>query len=157
VLRLPASELRDCSPDAADVLGRDLAEALIERLAVGSDPYAALVRALELRGIRAPDPLVRAAVLALGRPRARVGAVAAELGLSARQLQRWLSDAVGYGPKMLSRVLRFRRLQQLPLAPLAELALDAGYADQAHMTAEVTSLAGISPVRFLIDRKPTAT
>jgi AraC-like DNA-binding protein len=151
VLGLPASQLRDSSPDAADIFGRDVAEALLERLAAGADPYTVLVRALELRGVRTPDPLVQAAVAALGRPRARVGAVAAELGVSARQLQRRLSDAVGYGPKMLARVLRFCRLQQLPPAPLVELALDAGYADQAHMTAEVTSLAGISPVRFLKD------
>jgi AraC-like DNA-binding protein len=156
VLGLPASELRDNSPDAADVLGRDVAEALLERLAAGSDPYEVLLRALDLRGVGAPDPLVRAAVVALGRPRARVGAVAAELGVSARQLQRRLTDAVGYGPKMLARVLRFRRLQQLSPAPLVELALDAGYADQAHMTAEVTRLAGISPVRFLKDWTPTA-
>jgi hypothetical protein len=57
---------------------------------------------------------------------------------------------------MLQRVLRFRRLQALPPAPLVELALDASYADQAHMTAEVTRLAAISPVRFLKDRTPTA-
>jgi AraC-like DNA-binding protein len=82
--------------------------------------------------------------------------VAGELGVSERQLQRRVCDAVGYGPKMLARVLRFRRLQALAPAPLAELALDAGYADQAHMTAEVTRLAGISPVRFLKDRTPTA-
>ena len=82
--------------------------------------------------------------------------VAGELGVSARQLHRRVSDAVGYGPKMLQRVLRFRRLQALPPAPLVELALEAGYADQAHMTAEVTQLAGVSPVRFLKDRAPTA-
>jgi len=95
----------------------------------------------------------------------RVPAVAAELGLSARQLQRRVVEAVGYGPKTLARVLRFRRLQALaasPIdpheaapAPLVDLALDAGYADQAHMTAEVTRLAGLSPVRFLKDRTPT--
>jgi AraC-like DNA-binding protein len=156
VLGIPASELRDSSPNAADVLGRDVAEALLERLSAGSDPSGVLLRALELRGVHGPDPLVRAAVAALGRPRARVGPVAAELGVSARQLQRRLGDAVGYGPKMLARVLRFRRLQRLAPAPLVELALDAGYADQAHMTAEVTSLAGISPVRFLKDWTPTA-
>ena len=156
VLGVPASELCDVSPDAADVLGRDVAAALLEALAAGSDPLELLLRAAQLRGVGAPDPLVRAAVLALGRPRARVGAVAAELGVSARQLQRRLSDGVGYGPKILARVLRFRRLQALPPAPLAELALDAGYADQAHMTAEVTRLAGMSPVRFLKDRTPTA-
>jgi hypothetical protein len=68
---------------------------------------------------------VRAAVVAFGRPHARVDPVGAELCVSARQLQRRVSDAVGYGPKVLARVLRFRRLQALPPAPLAELALDA--------------------------------
>jgi AraC-like DNA-binding protein len=156
VFGLPASELCDIAPDAADVLGRDVAGALLEELASGRDPHAVLLRALELRGVREVDPLVRTALLALARPRARVGSVAAELGVSARQLQRRVGDAVGYGPKMLQRVLRFRRLQALPPAPLVELALDAGYADQAHMTAEVTQLAGLSPVRFLKDRTPTA-
>jgi AraC-like DNA-binding protein len=108
---------------------------------------------------------VRAAIDALDHRHARVAAVAAELGVSARQLQRRVVDAVGYGPKMLARVLRFRRLQALaappgdpgsaPEPPLVDLALDAGYADQAHMTAEVTRLAGLSPVRFLKDRTPT--
>jgi AraC-like DNA-binding protein len=154
VLGLPASELCDVSPNAAEVLGHDVVAALLEELAAGSDPQA-LLRALQLRGAEL-DPLVRAAIVALGRPRARVGPVAAELGVSSRQLHRRVRDAVGYGPKMLQRVLRFRRLQALPPAPLVELALDAGYADQAHMTAEVTRLAGISPVRFLKDRTPTA-
>jgi AraC-like DNA-binding protein len=156
VLGLPASELCDSFPDAADVLGRQVAAGLVEELSAGQDPHVLLRRAVELRGVREPDPLVSAAVRALGRPRARVGVVAVELGVSTRQLQRRISDAVGYPPKMLQRVLRFRRLQALPPAPLAELALDAGYADQAHMTAEVTALAGVSPVRFLKDRAPTA-
>jgi AraC-like DNA-binding protein len=151
VLGLPASELRDVSPDAAEVLGGDAAATLLEALAASPDPQALLLRAVALRGAREVDPLVSAAVVALGRPDARVGRVASELGVSARQLQRRVSDGVGYGPKMLARVLRLRRLQTLPAAPLAELALDAGYADQAHMTEEVTRLAGVSPVRFLKD------
>lgn len=156
VLGLPVSELRDVSADAAEVLGRDVAAALLEQLQAGRDPHALLVRALELRGEHEIDPLVSAAVLALGRPRARVGDVAAGIGVSSRHLQRRVRDAVGYGPKTLQRVLRFRRLQALPGAPLVELALHAGYSDQAHMTAEVTRLAGMPPVRFLKDRSPTA-
>ncbi len=155
VLGLPASELCDLSPDAAEVLGRDVVAALLTELAADPDPQARLLQAVQLRGVEL-DPLVRAAVVALGRPRARVGSVADELGVSARQLHRRVNGAVGYGPKMLTRVLRFRRLQALPPAPLVELALEAGYADQAHMTAEVTRLAGVSPVRFLKDRTPTA-
>ncbi len=156
VLGLPASELCDISADAADVLGRNVCAPLLDALASGYDPHALLLQAVDPHGAVHPDPLVSAAVQALARPRARVSPVAAELGVSARQLQRRIGDAVGYGPKMLQRVLRFRRLQALAPAPLVELALDAGYADQAHMTAEVKQLAGLSPVRFLKDRTPTA-
>ncbi len=165
-LGLPATELRDEEPNAVEVLGRARADRLLEELQAGRDPHAILSRAIELGAASAPDPLVRAAVAALDRPGVRVATVADQLGLSARQLQRRVADAVGYGPKLLARVLRFRRLQALagppagrsraaPRAPLVDLALDAGYADQAHMTAEVTHLAGLSPVRFLKDRTPT--
>ncbi len=163
---LPASELRDTVAGGADVLGREATAKLLDELEAARDPHAILLCALERGADALPDPVVHAVVLALGRPEARVGSVAAELGLSARQLQRRVTDAVGYGPKTLARVLRFRRLQTLAAActdragaraaGLAELALDAGYADQAHMTAEVTRLAGLSPVRFLKDRTPTA-
>ena len=150
------SEIRDLAPDAAEVLGRDVAAALLDQLNAGSDPHALLHRALELRGLGEPDPLMHAAISALSRPQARISSVADDLGVSARHLQRRVTDAVGYGPKMLARVLRFRRLQALSPGPLVELALKAGYADQSHMTAEVTRLAGIPPVRFLKDRTPTA-
>jgi AraC-like DNA-binding protein len=152
VLGLPASELRDFSVDASDVLGRDVASALLEDLRAGAEPHVRLLRALEERGVCEIDPTVGAAVAALGHSRSRVDEVADAVGLSARQLQRRITDAVGYGPKTLQRVLRFRRLQELPPAPLVELALDAGYADQAHMTVEVGRLAGMTPVRFLKDR-----
>jgi AraC-like DNA-binding protein len=159
VLGVPAAELCDEAPDAHDVLGREPTEALLAELdAAGGDPHVILRRAVEVGADRTPDPLVRAAITALDRPGARVAEVADHLGLSARQLQRRVSDAVGYGPKTLARVLRFRRLQALAASEpaLVDLALDAGYADQAHMTAEVTRLASLSPVRFLKDRVPTA-
>jgi AraC-like DNA-binding protein len=156
VLGVPASALRDCTADAAEVLGYEVAAPLLDALAAGVDPHALLLRAVQERGVRTPDPLVSAAVEALGRPQARVSVVAAELGVSARQLQRLVTAAVGYGPKLLARVLRFQRLQALAPATLLELALEAGYADQAHMTAEVRLLAGLSPVRFLKDHSPTA-
>jgi AraC-like DNA-binding protein len=158
VLGLPATELCDEALDAGEVLGQEATESLLAELHDGDDPHAVLSRAVEAGAQRTPDPLVRAAITALDRPDARVAEVADELGLSARQLQRRVSDAVGYGPKTLARVLRFRRLQALAASEpaLVDLALDAGYADQAHMTAEVTRLAGLTPVRFLKDRTPTA-
>ena len=88
-----------------------------------------------------PDPLVAEAARQLGRPGARVGLVARQLGISERQLHRRCVAAVGYGPVLLRRVLRFRRVVSRidaggALDDLAGLAALAGYADQAHLTRE---------------------
>lgn len=155
VLGITAEALRDAQPDAADILGADAVARLLDAVAAGGDPHALLVGALTARAA-APDPLVAAAVAALDLPAARVALVADDLGVTQRTLHRRVSAAAGYGPKLLARVLRLRRLTSLPpVASLAERALDAGYADQAHMTAEVTRLTGMPPVRFLKDRTPT--
>jgi methylphosphotriester-DNA--protein-cysteine methyltransferase len=72
------------------------------------------------------------------------------------QLHRRMLAAVGYGPKMLARVARLRRLVALAEASLASRALEAGYASQAHMNLEVRRLTGTTPVRFLKDATLTA-
>src|SRR6266436_4151065 len=49
--------------------------------------------------------------------------------------------AVGYGPKMLERVLRFQRARRIArgTTSLALVAALAGYADQAHLSRECRS------------------
>ena len=70
----------------------------------------------------------------------RVDRLAEALGISDRQLRRRFHRAVGYGPKTLDRVLRFRRFvaRVCEMAArdgdLARMAAELGYADQAHMT-----------------------
>ena len=53
-------------------------------------------------------------------------------------------DALGYGPKTLYPILRFRRALRLIDAGvgLAETAVRAGYADQAHLANESRRLGG---------------
>ncbi|MGX1756066.1 helix-turn-helix domain-containing protein [Streptomyces lydicus] len=82
-----------------------------------------------------------AAALARGRP---VAEVARSVALSERQLHRLSLDAFGYGPKTLTRVLRFVRALDLARSglPRAQVAACAGYADQAHLAREVKALAG---------------
>ena len=109
-----------------------------------------------LRRHAVPDPLVVAAAGALSQPTARVGEVAADLGISDRQLRRRTLAAIGYGPKTLARVARLRRLIALDGEELAVRAVLAGYASQAHMTEEVRRLTGSTPVRFLKDATLTA-
>ena len=66
--------------------------------------------------------------------------------------------AVGYGPVLLRRVLRFRRVVSRidaggALDDLAGLAAEAGYADQAHLTRESSDLAGLPPAALTRDRQ----
>jgi transcriptional regulator GlxA family with amidase domain len=90
----------------------------------------------------------------------RVGALGPTVGLGERQLRRRFQAGVGYGPKTLARVLRFQRLLALlrddrdGRPSLAEVAVRAGYADQAHMTAECTRLAGRSPAALVAGSRP---
>ena len=75
---------------------------------------------------------------------------AAELaGVSPRTLHRNVLEAAGVSPKSLLRVFRFRRalscLHGHTGTSLSELALRAGYADQAHMSREFRALGGFSP------------
>lgn len=152
VLGMPASELRD-QQVAADlvwgVAGARLREAatLTEpaRSALCLDLLAGAVAARRA----APDPLVRVASRHLSMPGASISGVAADLGLSERQLHRRTTAAVGYGPKLLARVGRLRRFVTLTEESLAIRAVEAGYASQAHMSDEVRRLTGATPVRFL--------
>jgi AraC-like DNA-binding protein len=103
-------------------------------------PIAACARRLAgSRGIRSAGSRTwrRCSISALGR------------------LHRHFTAAVGYGPKTLQRVLRLQRVlaqagRQPLVGRLADIALDAGYADQAHMSREVRALTGRNP-RALLD------
>jgi AraC-like DNA-binding protein len=145
-LGLPAGELLDASVPLEDVWGADGAR-IAERVGEAATPVArlaALAKAVRDRLREPPDRLVRAAA---------TGAAREELGIGERQLRRRFGDAVGYGPKTLERILRFQRFLELAQAAsepdLARLALEAGYADQAHLTRECSRLAGLPPAALL--------
>lgn len=99
-----------------------------------------------------PPPRVRAAIRLLGAPGPlRVAAVARELGVSPRTLHRELVAWAGLPPQVLARIFRFRmafRRVAAGGAPLAALAADTGYADQAHMAREFRAFAGAPPSAF---------
>jgi len=134
-LGLPANELLDRTVPLADVW-KDAGP--VEQAAAHGP--AALAAAVSARIEQEPDRAVRAAATGLG------------VGLGDRQLRRRFADAVGYGPKTLDRILRFQRFLVLARATtwnLAALALEAGYADQAHLTRECTRLSGLPPAALL--------
>jgi AraC-like DNA-binding protein len=140
-LGLPASELLDRSVLLEDVWGADGAR--IADAVATTPTLSVLAHAVgaKLAHGNAPDRLVRAA------------ATGAQPNIGARQLRRRFADAVGYGPKTLQRILRFQRFLALaersPAPDLARLALEAAYADQAHLTRECRRLAGLTPAALL--------
>jgi len=161
-LGVPLSEVRDQRVDLEDLRRRDA-----RRLPGSLDPGTAAIRALDLAAALVadvdPDPAATRAAVLLADPRARAEDVAADVGLSMRQLRRRCHTVVGYGPKTLQRVLRFRRfVARLDAGPprgqrvhdLAALAAQAGYADQAHLTRECRALAGLTPAALARLRGP---
>ena len=148
-LGLPLAEVRDQRVDMAD-----LSPGLADRLHADVLPDEALSIVTNLAGglvaASPPDMLVVTAIRLLASGQARVTDLAATLAVSDRQLRRRFDVAVGYGPKTMQRILRFRRvLGQLATGPgqthLGDLAASVGYADQAHLTRETTKLAGMTP------------
>jgi AraC-like DNA-binding protein len=145
--RVPLEELWG---QAADELAETLAGAPVEAAP------AILLRALEYRhaDVPPPDPLVLAAVRQAADGLARpdpVEDLAHSLAVSPRTLHRRCTEALGYGPRTLHRIVRFRRALRLATATsgLADLAMEAGYADQAHLSREIRRLAGATPVQIV--------
>lgn len=159
-LGLPLSEIRDRRASLADLL-----PAAAGRLPGSLSPAEAAARTLEVAAELVTDAvpdLAMARVAALLRdPAMRTEAVAAEVGLSERQLRRRVQAAAGYGPKTLQRVLRFQRFVRMLDAAvqppdLATAAALAGYADQAHLTRECSALSGLTPAALARVRRAPA-
>jgi AraC-like DNA-binding protein len=164
LLGLPSDALRDHRVPLEDMWDPAAVARLADELhdAIGRPSTAAQVLeaclTARLPGATPPDALVEAAVnrLACDRGPGTVSRLAAGLGVSERSLHRRTIAAVGYGPKTLERVLRFRRFLWLagagPVGGLAGLGVEAGYADQAHLTRDCVELSGLTPKALLAGR-----
>jgi AraC-like DNA-binding protein len=156
LLGLAASELRDGVASLADAWGPEgrrvdqcLADADRDLTTVRRalcDAVATRVRTAP----REPRPVMRAiGVLEAQGGVVPIRAVAAGAGVSERQLERLFDRWVGYGPKMLARVIRTRRATRAiargSIASWASFAVDCGYVDQAHLIHEFRALTGVTP------------
>ena len=160
LLGVAASELRDVRVCLDQLWGDRAARELAERVSYRADDDG---RAIELenatRQMAASAWGLDAVALEVTERlrtarKASVGELARATHLSERQLRRRCTAAFGYGPEFLLRILRIQRFLQLARDQsgprrLARLAVDAGYADQAHLTHEVRSIMGTTPARLL--------
>jgi AraC-like DNA-binding protein len=132
-----------CAAVMTDGAGDDAMVAAAEELLLGqrvaADPLAERVAGIVER-ITA-DPGLR-----------RVAALTEVAGMTERRLQRLFAEYVGVSPKW---VMRRARLHEAALraetgadVDWPALALDLGYADQAHLVRDFTATLGVSPARY---------
>lgn len=95
------------------------------------------------------DRLIQAACQAIhhARGNCQISALARQLELSKRTLERRFFNHIGATPKKYARVIRLRNaiLQRSSLSSWAEVALEMGYYDQSHMIHDFMELYGYSP------------
>jgi AraC-like DNA-binding protein len=97
---------------------------------------------------RPVDAAAAAVAAEVGRVRPTpVRDLARAMGVSERQIHRRCSCAFGYGPAVLTRMLRLHRALRLARsdrrpARLADLAVASGYFDQQHLAHEVRAIFG---------------
>lgn len=149
LLGVPAVDLRDTSPRLEDLWPAAAAHRLAERVAAAPEP--ALEAWLRARVAEAAVDPLGARLLALASAGTGVGAMADAVGLGARRLHRRTLALFGYGPQHLVRVRRLDRALGLARRgiPLAQVAAECGYADQAHLARDVRDLAGTTATELL--------
>ena len=157
LLGIPAAVIGESVALLDDVIGRQAAE--IEDRVLSGGPHGALRRLIDVllerrRGAETADALTQRAVTLVEHAagRRRIDALADDLNVSARRLERRFLDHVGLTPKLFSRLVRFDRavrdLAARGRMPWSQFALAHGYTDQAHFINEFREFAGVTPAEF---------
>lgn len=157
LLGIDACAIRSREVPARQVVGEAWAARLAERFAGGPrEPSHLLDEALaeRLPDRRPLDETVMLAVFRLLRSSGEgsIGALAAAVGLSPRQLRRRFRREVGLSPKELARIERLRASATDAAlggpAAWVDIAARHGYSDQAHLVREFRELLGLTPRGF---------
>jgi AraC-like DNA-binding protein len=158
VLGLPASELANTHVDLTAIWGPG-ATALRERLCslrAPSERFRLVQQALleRLADLPRHHRAVRAGLELLRRThgRARIRDIARALDLSQRRFSEVFAAEVGLTPKLFGRIQRFQHAiassRSAAEVDWAQLAVDCGYFDQAHLIHELVELSGVSPADY---------
>ncbi|MGT2438829.1 helix-turn-helix domain-containing protein [Bradyrhizobium betae] len=139
--------------DMADLLGRDGRElGLRVAEARGWQRRLDIVETFVLeRTVHEPSPAIAAAVGRIWRSAgaARISKIATEIGWSRKHLSRRFQNEIGVSPKTLARMLRFHRACELArngcVGGWADIAIEAGFSDQAHLAREFRDFSGERP------------
>ncbi|MBX4992424.1 AraC-like DNA-binding protein [Rhizobium binae] len=155
-LRTSLSSLIGRSVRISDIGRKDTAdfEARLQDCPDVADAMALFARLLEEAAREEEEPSADAAVIfAAADGGCPASCLRHRFDISERQLRRRCHQHFGYGAKTLERIRRFQRFLDLcrrsHVMPLVHIALEAGFADQAHMTREVGELSCLTPAAIL--------
>ncbi|HEY0682492.1 MAG TPA: helix-turn-helix transcriptional regulator [Steroidobacter sp.] len=161
VLGAPVSEFAGRIVALRDLWDTAATQRLEEKLAAASDAGSAVVTLKAAIAERIGpgtcfDTNTRLAQSAARRLESRsVASVAEELGVSERHLRRVFSEVVGLSPKTFAKLMRFERALTAAKdgrdSCWSDIAVSAGYYDQAHLIADFRSIAGATPREFLAE------
>jgi AraC-like DNA-binding protein len=160
LLGIPAHELSNARIDFQLLIGED-AHRLMDRLMRAASPMEKLhlVDAMLCeRRLHTIHPAVAWAAEQMTRypAMARVALLAEEAGLSGRRLSGLFASQIGISPKGFARLRRFQsvlgRIHSAANPDWCDVALKAGYADQAHLIREFREFSGFSPTGYHAQR-----
>jgi transcriptional regulator GlxA family with amidase domain len=132
---------------------RDLLRARKARDISAADVHGHVARLLR-QSAGEKDPTVRSAINWLGKNwRSSVDELSKHANWSNRELRRRFVSTLGMGPKLVQRMVRVQTALHLMQArrgrvALSELALECGYADQAHMARELARFTDYTPTHL---------
>jgi AraC-like DNA-binding protein len=154
----PVSSFTDRRLDVRDVFGSRAADLGRSVLACDDDLEAIAIVESFLRELQpaADDSMLLAASVAAriadDRAIARVDQLVQEFQTNLRRLQRVFSEYVGVSPKWVIQRYRLldaaERVASGAVVDWADLALDLGYADQAHFIRDFKRLVGRAPAEY---------
>jgi AraC-like DNA-binding protein len=157
-LNAPVSSLADRTVPVREIFGNEI-DLLDAILSISEDEEASIATANRFFSARIPavdDSAVLAAVLVdriLSEPDIRtVDDLSARARLGKRSLQRLFNEYVGVSPKWVIRRYRLHELLERVHSgaepDYAQLALELGYYDQAHLINDFRSIVGYSPTQY---------
>lgn len=166
-LQEAVSSLTDRVVPLTAVFGESAAD-LAQRVLAQREPQAAIGLLEAFLRERRPEPDAQAELagrivsrIADDRDITRVEQVAESFDLNLRRLQRLFNDCVGVSPKWVIQRYRLHeaaeRLAAEPEVDCAGLALELGYADQAHFIRDFKQLVGRSPAEYARDVRAGAS
>jgi AraC-like DNA-binding protein len=161
-LRVPLHEITDQVVELGSLsskLERDLMEVTSESSSLSEKMLAVQAFLISCLASTKHDPwlMKMAARIVDSAGSVSVDRIASDAGVSSRQLERRFLREVGVGPKLLGRIIRFQqvfRAVEKCNSAWADIAVECGYYDQAHLIRDFNQFAQQTPAVLFASQSP---